>query len=189
MQVFMRAHLAAYGVDLVKPKHHFLFHNGIQFRDRTGRVVVDCFVHERQHQIAKAAANPIKNTVAFEASVLGKVLLAQLRQLEGLPADRGLESPVVPDVALGSALGGGVAQVSRKMRFDGMQLAVDDLVLFGAKGGRVVSCAEAGGSYFLVVEELSRQEVGVCNSNWAPEVDFGCSLSFGNPSRLPRGFA
>lgn len=173
----MRAHLAAYGTDLVKPKHHFVFHNGLQFRDRTGRVVVDCFVHERKHQIAKAAANPIKNTVAFEASVLGKVVLAQLRQLEGLPAERGLESPVVPDVALGSALGvGSVAQVSRKMRFDGMQIAVDDLVLFGAQGGRVVCCVEAGGSYFLVVEELSRQQVGVCSSTWMPKVDFGAFI-------------
>lgn len=176
-QVFMRAHLAAYGTDLVKPKHHFVFHNGLQFRDRARRVVVDCFVHERKHQVAKAAASPIKNTVAFEASVLGKVVLAQLRQLEGLPAERGLESPVVPDVTLGFALGfGGAVQVSRKMRFDGMQLAVDDLVLFGTQGGRVVACVEANASYFVVVEEMRCQAVGICNSTWTPKVDFGFFL-------------
>ena len=78
---FMDLHKACYGTEWIKPKHHFAFHNILSLQD--DKVWLDCFVHERKHQVVKRAGTTIKNTSAYESSVLGRVLLEQWRQLQG----------------------------------------------------------------------------------------------------------
>jgi len=43
---------AAWGADHMRPKHHYLWHNALQ---AARGVSMDCFVHERKHQLAKQA--------------------------------------------------------------------------------------------------------------------------------------
>jgi hypothetical protein len=44
---------AAWGVENMRPKHHFLWHNASRIAE--GALRLDCFVHERKHQTAKKA--------------------------------------------------------------------------------------------------------------------------------------
>jgi len=83
-QRFMLLHKRAYGVDALKPKHHFGFHNILGLADGGGDDVwLDCFVHERKHQVVKQAGSAVKNTVVYETSVTSRVLIEQMRQLAG----------------------------------------------------------------------------------------------------------
>jgi len=77
---FRRLHGLAYQHVHIRPKHHFLQHVATQWHE--DGFVLDCFVHERKHQCIKAEANPIKNTTAFERSVLAATLNCMIHQLE-----------------------------------------------------------------------------------------------------------
>lgn len=86
----LQLHKEAHGLDYVKPKHHFGFHNGFRCVGRSGSAgdpFLDCFVHERKHQVVKTAGTSTKNTSRYEASVLSRVLLEQKRQLAKAVAD------------------------------------------------------------------------------------------------------
>lgn len=56
---------AAYGTQHLRPKHHFLFHNAQQLA--AGSLLLDCFVHERKHQMMKQARRQVnmKSKVGF----------------------------------------------------------------------------------------------------------------------------
>lgn len=43
----------AWGVEHMRPKHHYLWHNARHLSE--GGQPMDCFVHERKHQMAKQA--------------------------------------------------------------------------------------------------------------------------------------
>ena len=62
----LRLHVAAYGCEWVKPKHHYMIHMPRQVEE--DGVWLDCFVHERKHQIIKEAAAHIKNTCLLYTS-------------------------------------------------------------------------------------------------------------------------
>ena len=74
----LRLHKAAYGTEFLKPKHHWLLDIPAQFfRDD---IVLDAFVIERLHLAVKGVAENIKNTTAFEMSVLSGLLNVQFRK-------------------------------------------------------------------------------------------------------------
>ena len=74
---YMRAFARAYPNQLVKPKHHFMFHIVMQMiRDL---LLLDCCTGERKHQLAKQACKATDNTEIFEKSALSRTLNAQLR--------------------------------------------------------------------------------------------------------------
>ena len=77
---FLRLHTLAYGTEHLRPKHHYMFHVGRQWRE--DKFVLDCFVHERKHQAIKACANHIKNTRALERGVLAAAVNASIHQME-----------------------------------------------------------------------------------------------------------
>lgn len=47
---------AAYGEGHLKPKHHYCFHNAESLASSKS-VVLDCWVHERKHQMLKQVQN------------------------------------------------------------------------------------------------------------------------------------
>ena len=77
-----------------RPKHMFLFHLGDQI-ERDG-VYLDCWVHERKHQIVKATCNWTDHTVQLEASALSRTLAEQERQLSRMRLDDHLCEPIHP---------------------------------------------------------------------------------------------
>ena len=96
-------------------------------------LLIDAFVIERKHLSVKALADKIKNTRAFEGSVMSGVVFHQLRhtqQSEALSCLRGAVRQV------GSVL------LASHMSFLTLQISVGDLVLYGEEVGEVLSCLE-----------------------------------------------
>ena len=134
---------------------------------------MDCFVHERKHQVLKATANPVKNTSSFESSLLSRVLLEQARQIKASPADRGLVQPICAEPALLEALGVNAASVGHEIRRDGLQLSAGDLVIFGRQAGFVRCGVEAQGLLLALVEPLARVSVAESSSIWTSQQQVG----------------
>ena len=53
---------AAWGAVHMKPKHHYLWHNALRLSE--GALAMDCFVHERKHQLAKQALFSVSRSVS-----------------------------------------------------------------------------------------------------------------------------
>ena len=164
MQAFLQAHQAAYGTTHTKPKHHYGLHDCM--RAQRGGLMLDCFVHERKHQVLKRAANPTKNTRAFESSVLSRALLEQSRQINALAHDRCLLGNSVRDASVCAALGVAEAALAKGVRFDGLEINTGDLVLFGVEAGHVHGAVAAQGSFFLLIEALECSERCRWGSKW-----------------------
>jgi hypothetical protein len=81
LQRHMALHIAAYGGEGIRPKHHWNLDLPMQIL-RDG-FVLDAFVIERSHLRVKRIADTVKNTLQFERSVLAGVLNATLNR----PAD------------------------------------------------------------------------------------------------------
>ena len=69
---FLEAFGAAFGLELMTPKFHWLLHFPMYLR-RFG-TLVSCFVHERKHRMVKRYCNDMRNTSTFEWSVLAEVM-------------------------------------------------------------------------------------------------------------------
>lgn len=166
MQAFMKAHKAAYGATRLKPKHHYAMHNAVH-RDAGSAPFLDCFVHERKHQVAKHQAEPVKNTRAFEASVLAGVLLEQTKQLDELRCRRGLVGPTSPSPELAYAMGVNEAMVAKSLRYDGLQVSTDDLVMVTGQAVVVKACVSVAAGLFMVVQVLAPRGTGRSSSTWS----------------------
>ena len=77
------AYTSAYGSESATWKRHATLHIADQIM-RDGRLL-DSFPLERKHQLPKQSAEPIKNTSAFEKTVLIKAIQAQLHNLNRQP--------------------------------------------------------------------------------------------------------
>lgn len=164
----LEAHKAAYGTALLKPKHHYAMHNCMQAA-HSGVLVLDCFVHERKHQMLKQCATTIRNTVSFEASVLARVVLEQARQLRSVPDDCSLVGATVEDGRVADALQVARAMLAKSLRFGATVFTVGDMVLLGGdKAGLIRACVQAQGALLLVLSVFSRRKHGECYSDWEP---------------------
>ena len=167
VQAFLVAHRSAYGDEFLKPKHHYCFHNALQLVDR--RLVADCFVHERKHQVMKSAASAIKNTSSFEASALGRVILEQSRQLRSFGTRRGLVGKTADGPSVAAALGLEAVKLSKKARDEHIELTAGDVIRFAGGAGIVRCCAQAEDRLIVVIESLSLVSEGDSKSTWRPE--------------------
>ena len=102
----LEAHRALYGDLYLKPKHHLAWHN--VSKALSSDLFLDTFVLERKHRLLKRAGTDIRNSVRYESSVLGRVLVEQLRQLQSNTND-GLLGTQRPFPAL--RMGASVAKV------------------------------------------------------------------------------
>ena len=94
----------------------------------------------------------MKNTTTFEASVGGRILLEQMRQLADAGAAVSLEGPSMASAQMGAALGADMAQVGSRLRFHGVQLGVGDVLFLGRQPCIVRACAQEGTQFYLIVE-------------------------------------
>ena len=72
---YMKATAAAHGYTFVRPKHHYGGHLAAQFFRDPGEIY-DSFVVERLHRRTKLHARGLASGVAFERSVLARILAA-----------------------------------------------------------------------------------------------------------------
>ena len=108
-----------YGRDYIRPKHHYLFH--ITKQPLRDMFWLDCYTHERKHQLIKAAIQDIDNLASYERSCLDMVLTKTLAQQRDFAFSK-LEPPVHAHHELGLFVGA-PCEVSRSMRCDGVHFS------------------------------------------------------------------
>ena len=144
--VHLKAHVAAYGKDYIKPKHHWTWDVVVQLmRDP---VVLDCFFLERHHLAVKVTAQHVKNLAHYERSVLSGSINVQRRVLKTAEARHNTllgsrsEFPGFPN-----------AEVADKLTYNSMDVVVGDIVFSTTADlpGKVIACAREEGCLMLVV--------------------------------------
>lgn len=135
----MEAHLAAYGNDHLKPKHHWEMDIAEQI-ERDGRVL-DTLVVERMHLRVKRVSERIVNTLRFERSVLSGVVNLQFRSSAIILSDmHGLR---------GKTAEWQDATVADSAEYFGWHVFGGDVVLRGREAGKVIACGQ--NEYLFVV--------------------------------------
>jgi hypothetical protein len=151
-----RAFQVAYTADALKPKHHFAFHIPGQL-ERDG-LLLDTFVHERKHQVAKHYAALQKNTTSYEKSVIARVLLHQARDLRNLIFGDVLIGKTREYEPLAAAMGGDRCTVADSLQWKATTFAVKDIVFLNSRAMMVEACASVDDSLCLVVRLLHHEE-------------------------------
>ena len=139
----LRLHIATYGTEKVRPKHHRMHHIPLQIaRDKW---VVDAFTMERLHLVVKESFSYLRNHADFEGSLLRGSMLRQIERLK----DKlffGLAGRKVPLRGFPGCL------AASEMNYAGMTIAARDVVFRDGVAGRVIACAEDRGDLFLLVQ-------------------------------------
>ena len=176
MQRFLQLHVAAYGKELLKPKHHWGFDVCEQLA-RDNRVL-DAFSLERLHLRSKKLANNAKNTSRFEATVLGGLIQFQLNSLQANSLDGGLEGMHRPLAELPNTM------VANRMQWFGVSAARNDVVFDGSRMGVVVTCARHAQEQPYVIVDLYVHDARVSDhcSRWRA---MGCSAGAARYATFP----
>ena len=139
----MDAHQSLYGDGFIRPKHHWMM--DIPSQVRADGLLLDAFVIERTHLRVKAVAEPIKNTRAFEASLLASLLTVVFQGRREGDGD-GLVGRTAPWHG---------ATVADRMRVWGVPVAVDDVVSVGEQCGQVAACCLDDGHLMALVQPMT----------------------------------
>jgi hypothetical protein len=140
-------HVVAYGSDYIKPKHHYMMHMTRQVEEDS--IWLDCFVHERKHQVIKEAASHLKNTVTYEKSVLVPVVNTTLHLMEDITRTS-LTSRTECCDELSASLGQ-PCRIALQMRFEFVHLAAKDVLFIAGSACIVVVCVAFGDQFGLLV--------------------------------------
>ena len=116
---FMHLHKVLYGTVNIRPKFAWLL--AIAFGLADCEWLFDMWCIERQHRRVKVQAELVKNTTCFASSVLLRVLDAQVANLQGVDLHR-CSLTRKRQVRVEGAL------MADACSFDGVQMAVDDIV-------------------------------------------------------------
>ena len=139
----LQLHIAAYGVDKVKPKHHWMFDVAEMMKDTP--VIIDAFIIERLHLRAKRHADPVKELKVYEKATLAGVINEQFEDAKRPLTDGLRGKPVEYDGAL----------VCDHMNVGATGFSTGDVVSRGAQMGVIAICVEEDGVLMSIVDELS----------------------------------
>jgi hypothetical protein len=143
-------HVVAYGSAYIRPKHHYMMHMTRQVEE--DGIWLDCFVHERKHQVIKEAASHLKNTVIYEKSVLVPVVNTTLHLMEDITRTS-LTSRTECCDELSASLGQ-PCRIALQMRFEFVHLAAKDVLFIAGSACIVVVCVAFGDQFGLLVHPL-----------------------------------
>lgn len=146
-QEHLQLFINCYGPDYVKPKHHYSLH--IPEQMRRDKFLLDTFVLERKHRIAKAAAGNISHNSNYEKSVLARILAAHLQTVEDMQKQTSLQGRAVDIIADGFA--GEVVAASR-MQLAHCAVSVGEVLLHNGNALQVKACLRAGDDPMLLVQ-------------------------------------
>ena len=147
---YMTAFVRAYGAAACRPKHHFLFHLADQI-ERDG-VLLDCWTHERKHQVVKAACNWTDNTIQFEASAISRALAEQERQLAAMRPGDHLEEPSVPCMAGLDSMRPREARAARGLCCGGARVSSGSFLFIDGRACYVEACVQIDSDFFLLCD-------------------------------------
>lgn len=148
MASHLRFHMAAYGDQHIRPKHHWLL--DVPGQLRRDRLLLDAFIIERIHLRIKAAAEKVRKTTSFERSVLSTSVTMHLNTLEQFCPHGGLLGRTAPMPGVDGAI------VADQMEVVGVRFCVGDIVFFGEFAGALAACCLEGDCLFAVVRELAK---------------------------------
>lgn len=171
IQEHLEQHKLVYGTEDMIPKHHYAIHIGQQIR-RHG-VLFDCFVVERSHLLPKCMSQAIRFTGEFERSVIARVLLARLRDLETFDERGGLISAdAKPSPELSQAMGIDDIVVCSAGSHGGLQIKRGDVVLVSRSCILVELFGVADGRFFLVGHLCNMvRRHSPTSATWRPECE------------------
>lgn len=138
-------HIDVYGTAFVKPKHHWVMDLSSQYL-RDG-IVLDAFVVERTHLQIKSVAEHVKNTRAFERSVLSGVMVKAAQETDDVTAGLVGRTAVLPG-------GHMTVRVADRMRVYDIVIGVGDVVTRDGSAGRVAACARQQDDLFVLVHRF-----------------------------------
>ena len=108
-------------------------------------MVLDCFIIERLHLVARDILGNVRNSNDAEASILRMFCVKQIDTMRRHFL-YGLIGPSVPLLDFPNA------QVAKRMKFCGMDISVGDVVLRSDIVAMVSGCAMDSGDAFLIVD-------------------------------------
>ncbi len=166
-----------------KPKHHYVLHAAGQLYKHG--ITIDAFVGERKHNMMKGIANAIKNTAAFEKTLLTRAVCMHIDHLSDPMcfSDR-LINPVA-DTGLAHLVGTTDAWVANSAVMQGVRVASRDLVRVGATFYEIAACAAHSGKFHLLARVLERVDrPSLITSTWTRSGDMLLVTVDGEPLRL-----
>ena len=119
----------AYKTACITAQHHWAGHHPQQWE--RGGFPFDCWTGERNHKVPKGIAQSIRNMSTFEALVVARQVIHQVKQLQARSLQSGLLRPVTPNEVLQTALGVQHCLVARSLRYLGATYSVNDVLCFG----------------------------------------------------------
>lgn len=137
----------AYSSTLVKPKHHFSRHIPSQLlRDK---ILLDTFVHERKHRLAKAVAKDVVGNPHFEKTVVVRMIEQQIKDLKEMGSFYAVkllrQTHSLPDGVAADLLGASTVQCSSALEWHGLRVNVGDILSIGVEVAKVLACALVDG--------------------------------------------
>ena len=143
VQTHMELHVAAYGFQYIKPKHHRMQHIAAQFR--RDKRILDAFVIERIHNTLRRLTQNISSTQRYEASLLAGALNAQLMRLKNKEYGDTLLGKIAPHPMSADV------KVAERLMYDPKEISAGDLIVAGKSFGKVALCAASVRALFLYV--------------------------------------
>ena len=146
---WLEAHKKAYGLGHIRPKCHWLF--DVAECMALDLALIDQFVIERLHLLAKPHAERIDNTSRFERSVLAGCVNSHIAEQSAAIRGNFLHGArVTSNFDIG-------ARLASRATVDGMTISTDDLVVNSASRdvGKIVACAEQDGAFMVLVKRYA----------------------------------
>jgi len=147
----MTLHMACYGGDHIKPKHHWMFDVADQLTELP--CVVDAFIIERLHLRVKRMLEPVYELGVLERSVLCGLVNAQFEEAKKDLGDGLTGTKVMHDGCW----------VADHASVGALRLGAGDAIFNGAELGIVVVLVEDDGIVYVAVRGCEyRSQVGFC---------------------------
>jgi hypothetical protein len=161
------AHMACYGEDNLKPKHHAIWHTLFDlFREP---LVLDTFALERKHKKMLAIADFVLRTSVFEQSVMMRAIAQQAVAMQSVQFKNGLVGKIAaaPRELLDD-LNLAACDVASATYCIGQTYSIGDLVFLDGRCYTVCACCSAAAvGDFLVFDPMRLVgKVSDCSSRW-----------------------
>jgi len=155
----------AYPSAEVKPKNHYALH--VPAQSAQNAILLDAFVGERKHGGIKRVAEHIRNTTAFERSVITNAVCRQIEWLAD-PTNLcdGLTSPrKCPEL-------GHNCSIANAMVWNGTRVVVGDCMFRHGHVFIINACADLAPGLALLVDRYEKvAQVTTCASRWTRASD------------------
>lgn len=171
----------------VKPKNHYALHLPKQL-ERHG-LILDAFVGERKNGMLKNIANDVKNTVAFERTVISRAICKQLDHLDDPDCFRDRLVGAVDEPVLAALHRVAEARVASAAVWRGMRVAIDDIMAVDGCLYQVAACCSLEARVgFLVYTFEMRCRVSATAARWSRSAEFSFLALDSKQVRLADGW-